>query len=115
MLKDHKGLNQPGASVAVPTITEKDEEDLAFGQQQGVDYVALSFVRTANDVRKARAHVARHHTPLIAKIEKPQAVEALSSIAAAADGVMIARGDLGVEMPLEKLPSTQKSAACRNE
>ncbi|MHB8879461.1 MAG: pyruvate kinase, partial [Myxococcaceae bacterium] len=109
-LKDHKGLNLPGAAVSVPTITEKDEEDLAFGQEEGVDYVALSFVRTANDVRQARSHVARHRTPLIAKIEKPQAVAALSSIAQAADGVMIARGDLGVEMPLERLPHTQKSS-----
>ena len=109
-LKDHKGLNLPGAAVSVPTITEKDAEDLAFGQEEGVDFVALSFVRTANDVRSARAHVARLNTPLIAKIEKPQAVEALAAIAAAADGVMIARGDLGVEMPLEQLPNTQKAS-----
>ncbi len=107
-LEDHKGLNLPGAAMSVPTVTEKDEADLAFGQQIGVDYVALSFVRSADDVRRARAHVRRLNTPLIAKIEKPQAVEALSSIADAADGVMIARGDLGVEMPLERLPLTQK-------
>jgi pyruvate kinase len=109
-LKDHKGLNLPGALVSVPTITPKDEEDLAFGQEMGVDYVALSFVRSADDVRQARAHVARRNTPLIAKIEKPQAVEALAEIAAASDGVMIARGDLGVEMPLEKLPYIQKAS-----
>jgi pyruvate kinase len=109
-LKDHKGLNLPGALVSVPTITRKDEEDLAFGQELGVDYVALSFVRSADDVRRARAHVSKNNTPLIAKIEKPQAVAALEEIALASNGVMIARGDLGVEMPLEQLPNTQKNA-----
>ena len=108
LLKDHKGLNLPGAHVSVPTITEKDEEDLAFGQEVGVDYVALSFVRTANDIHEARKLVAKRNTPLIAKIEKPQAVADLDAIARAADGIMVARGDLGVEMPLEKLPAIQK-------
>jgi pyruvate kinase len=108
MLKDHKGLNLPGAHVSVPTVTEKDEEDLAFGQEVGVDYVALSFVRTAEDIRRARKLVAQRNTPLIAKIEKPQAVENLEAIAREADGIMVARGDLGVEMPLEKLPAIQK-------
>ncbi|ATB33355.1 pyruvate kinase [Melittangium boletus] len=107
VLKDHKGLNLPGAHVSVPTVTRKDEEDLAFGQELGVDYVALSFVRTAKDIERARKLVASH-TPLIAKIEKPQAVENLEAIARAADGIMVARGDLGVEMPLEKLPGMQK-------
>ena len=110
VLKDHKGLNLPGAAISVPTITEKDAKDLAFGQEVGVDYVALSFVRSANDIKQARAHVAKRNTPLIAKIEKPQAVENLEAIAAVADGVMIARGDLGVEMPLEQLPAIQKRA-----
>ncbi|MFE8599229.1 pyruvate kinase [Archangium violaceum] len=108
MLKDHKGLNLPGAHVSVPTITEKDAEDLAFGQEVGVDYVALSFVRTANDIKEARKLVAKLNTPLIAKIEKPQAVANLEAIAREADGIMVARGDLGVEMPLEKLPAIQK-------
>ncbi|HYH94821.1 pyruvate kinase [Hyalangium sp.] len=108
LLKDHKGLNLPGAAISVPTITEKDAVDLAFGQELGVDYVALSFVRSADDIRLAREHVAKRNTPLIAKIEKPQAVANLEAIAAAADGVMIARGDLGVEMPLEQLPGIQK-------
>ena len=108
MLKDHKGLNLPGALVSVPTITEKDMEDLAFGQEVGVDYVALSFVRSANDIREARKLVAQRGTPLIAKIEKPQAVADLEAIAREADGIMVARGDLGVEMPLEKLPAIQK-------
>jgi pyruvate kinase len=110
VLKDHKGLNLPGAEVDVPTLTEKDVADLAFGQDVGVDYVALSFVRSADDVRAARPHVARLGTPLIAKIEKPQAVARLDAIAAEADGVMVARGDLGVEMPLEQLPTIQKQA-----
>jgi pyruvate kinase len=110
LLKDHKGLNLPGAAISVPTITEKDAEDLAFGQEVGVDYVALSFVRSADDIREARKHVAKLKTPLIAKIEKPQAVLNLEAIAAVADGVMIARGDLGVEMPLEQLPGIQKRA-----
>jgi pyruvate kinase len=110
VLKDHKGLNLPGAAMSVPTITEKDEEDLAFGQELGVDYVALSFVRSADDILRAREHVSKLKTPLIAKIEKPQAVENLEAIAAVADGVMIARGDLGVEMPLEQLPGIQKRA-----
>ncbi len=110
LLKDNKGLNLPGAAVSVPAITRKDELDLAFGQQLGVDYVALSFVRSARDVERARAHVRRLGTPLIAKIEKPQAVAALDEIARVSDGVMIARGDLGVEMPIEQLPGIQKAA-----
>ncbi|RKG92308.1 pyruvate kinase [Corallococcus terminator] len=110
LLKDHKGLNLPGTAMSVPTITEKDKLDLAFGQEVGVDYVALSFVRSAQDVRQARALVAQRKTPLISKIEKPQAVENLEAIAAESDGVMVARGDLGVEMPLEQLPAIQKRA-----
>ena len=109
-LKDNKGINLPGAAVSVPTLTEKDILDLAFGQELGVDFVALSFVRSAKDVRQARAHVEKLGTPLIAKIEKPQAVAALDAIAEASDGIMIARGDLGVEMPLEQLPGIQKAA-----
>jgi pyruvate kinase len=110
ILKDHKGLNLPGAAISVPTITKKDAVDLAFGQELGVDYVALSFVRSADDIKLARQHVAKRNTPLIAKIEKPQAVDNLAAIAAVADGVMVARGDLGVEMPLEQLPGIQKRA-----
>lgn len=109
-LKDHKGINLPGAAVSVPTLTQKDIIDLAFGQELGVDFVALSFVRSARDVRQARAHVQKLGTPLVAKIEKPQAVADLDAIAEASDGIMIARGDLGVEMPLEQLPGIQKAA-----
>jgi pyruvate kinase len=108
LLKDKKGLNLPGAPMSVRTLTPKDVKDLRFGEKLGVDYVALSFVRSAKDIRDARRLLVRSKTPLIAKIEKPQAVAALHEIALAADGVMVARGDLGVEMPLEKLPSVQK-------
>ncbi|RKH74568.1 pyruvate kinase [Corallococcus aberystwythensis] len=110
LLKDHKGLNLPGTAMSVPTLTEKDKVDLAFGQEVGVDYVALSFVRSAQDVRQARALVTKLNTPIISKIEKPQAVENLEAIALESDGVMVARGDLGVEMPLEQLPAIQKRA-----
>jgi pyruvate kinase len=110
IVEDHKGINLPHTRVSVPSLTTKDKADLAFGQRVGVDWVALSFVRTANDVRRARTHVARLNTPLIAKIEKPEAVANLEEIAAVADGVMIARGDLGVEMNLERLPLIQKQA-----
>ena len=107
-LANHKGLNLPGSPVSVQSITPKDEVDLAFGQEMGVDFVGLSFVRSARDVQLARRHVQKNQTPLIAKIEKPQAVDDLEAIAAAADGVMVARGDLGVELPLERVPSIQK-------
>lgn len=108
-LADRKGLNLPGAPMSVPTITARDRADLAFGRELGVDYVALSFVRSARDVEQARALVAKG-TLLIAKIEKPQAVAELDAIARVSDGVMVARGDLGVEMPLERLPTIQKDA-----
>jgi pyruvate kinase len=110
IVKDNKGINLPQSRLSIPTLTRKDKADLAFGQLIGVDFVALSFVRSADDVQRARALVSRLKTPLIAKIEKPQAVAHLKEIAAAADGVMIARGDLGVEMPLERLPVIQKQA-----
>ena len=110
LLKDKKGLNLPGAHVSVPSVTEKDEADLAKGLELGVDYVALSFVRSAQDVERARALMGQRRRPIIAKIEKPQAVANLEEISRAADGVMIARGDLGVEMPLEQVPLIQKRA-----
>jgi len=110
VISDHKGMNLPQSHLSVRSITEKDVQDLKFGQKMGVDFVALSFVRSAADVAQARPYVRRLGTPLIAKIEKPQAIANLEEIAEAADGVMIARGDLGVEMPLERLPGIQKSA-----
>ena len=110
VLKDHKGLNLPGAAMSVPTLTEKDLADLAFGLKLGVDAVALSFVRSPKDLALARERMDTRRVPLIAKIEKPQAVERLAAIALAADGIMVARGDLGVELPLERLPAIQKAA-----
>jgi len=109
-VSDHKGINLPGSNLSIPCITEKDKADLKLGQKMGVDFVALSFVRSAADIAHARPYVVRLGTPLIAKIEKPQAIENLEDIAEASDGVMIARGDLGVEMPLERLPGIQKNA-----
>lgn len=110
-VSDHKGINLPGTAVSIPALTPKDIEDLVFGLQQGVDYVALSFVRTADDIRLVKRHAGT--TPIIAKLEKPQAVDRVDEIAAIADGVMVARGDLGVEMPLERVPLIQKTAVER--
>jgi pyruvate kinase len=110
ILRDHRGINLPDTLLSIPILTKKDKEDLAFGQRIGVDFVALSYVRSAKDIEQARTHLKRLGTPVIAKIEKPQAVANLEEIASAADGVMIARGDLGVEMPLERLPLIQKDA-----
>lgn len=119
MLKEHKGINLPGVAVSAPSLTEKDRDDLKFGLTHGVDYVALSFVRSPQDVRDAK-HFIRDHlgeqssrktpivVPLIAKLEKPEAIAHLDDILEVADGVMVARGDLGVEMPPEKVPLIQK-------
>lgn len=114
-LGEHKGINLPGIKLDIPSLTRKDRQDLAFALQSGVDYVALSFVRTAADVRAARAAIARagKATPVIAKIEKPEAVENLDEILHAADGVMVARGDLGVEMSPERVPVVQKQIITR--
>src|SRR5437868_3858678 len=110
MLGENKGINLPGIPVKVPSLTEKDEEDLEFAVGQGVDAVAVSFVRTAEDVRHVRRRLDALKSDLwiIAKLEKPQAVEHLDSILEAADGIMVARGDLGVEVPPEKVPAIQK-------
>jgi pyruvate kinase len=99
-----KGINLPSSQLDIPSLTEKDREDLAFGVAQGVDYVALSFVRRASDLDE----VKRTGVPVIAKIEKPEAVQRLEEIVRAADGVMVARGDLGVEIPIERVPVVQK-------
>jgi len=110
MLGEHKGINLPGIPVRVPSLTDKDEEDLEFGMKHGVDAIAVSFVRTAEDVRHVKFRVAALglETWIIAKLEKPQAIENLEAILETADGVMVARGDLGVEMPPEKVPAIQK-------
>jgi pyruvate kinase len=109
-LGSHKGMNLPGVALSTPALTEKDRRDLAFGLQHGVDYVALSFVREAADVENLRAIVREHgeDTPIIAKIEKPEAVDDLDAILRVADGVMVARGDLGVELGTEDVPIAQK-------
>ena len=110
MLGEQQGINLPGAALSIPALTEKDRKDLDFGVKQGVDLVALSFVRSAADVRTARGIIAAHNSdiPVFAKLEKPQALDQLEAILEAADGVMVARGDLGVEMPPEKVPVIQK-------
>ncbi|OLD47300.1 MAG: pyruvate kinase, partial [Chloroflexi bacterium 13_1_40CM_2_68_14] len=107
-ISDHKGINLPGTPVSIPALTPKDIEDLKFGLEHEVDYVALSFVRSADDLRLIKRYAPT--TPIIAKLEKPQAVDRVDEIAQLAEGVMIARGDLGVEMPLERVPLIQKTA-----
>ena len=109
-LGEHKGINLPGIALSIPALTDKDRKDLEFGLSHGVDAVALSFVRTAADLSLAKQIIASHHSdiPVIAKLEKPQAVDHLEEILEAADGVMVARGDLGVEMAPEKVPVIQK-------
>jgi pyruvate kinase len=105
-LTDHKGINIPGASLSIEALTEKDRADLLFAQELGVDYIALSFVRRASDVAEAKALAGE--IPVIAKIEKPEAIANLTDIIAVADGIMVARGDLGVEAGAEKVPMLQK-------
>jgi pyruvate kinase len=110
MLGESKGINLPGVLVRTPSLTEKDSIDLEFALNHGVDAIAVSFVRTAEDVSLVRNRVAAHgaDTWIIAKLEKPQAVEHLDSILQVADGIMVARGDLGVEVPPEQVPAIQK-------
>ena len=110
-LGSHKGINLPGVALSVPCLTDKDLGDLAVGLDVGVDYVALSFVQRPKDIVELKAELARHgqpDVPVIAKIEKPQAVEAIDAILDLAEGVMVARGDLGVEVSIEKVPVYQK-------
>jgi pyruvate kinase len=110
MLTSHKGINLPTGTLKAPSLTEKDLEDLAFGLAHGVDFVALSFVRTADDIAHIKSIIEKQGkgTPVIAKIEKHEAVENIDAILAIADGIMVARGDLGVEIPLEHVPHVQK-------
>ncbi|MCK1822287.1 pyruvate kinase [Streptomyces sp. XM83C] len=112
IVSDHKGLNLPGTTTTIPTLTPKDEQDLRWALNTGIDIIALSFVRSGNDIQHVH-HIMEEtgrHLPVIAKIEKPQAVNNLNDIIAKFDGIMIARGDLGVEMPLEQVPIVQKNA-----
>ena len=112
VVSDHKGLNLPGVAVSVPALSDKDKEDLRWAIEQDADFIALSFVRSANDIKDVHEIMDEmgKRIPVIAKIEKPQAVEALEEIVEAFDGIMVARGDLGVEMPLEAVPLVQKRA-----
>ena len=118
-LGEHKGINLPGVKLKVPALTAKDLDDLAFALDHGVNYIAVSFVRRAADVLAAKAAIGRtgKDTPVIAKLEKPEAIENLDAILRVADGMMVARGDLGVEMSLEIVPVVQKQiiAKARDE
>jgi pyruvate kinase len=113
ILKSHKGVNLPGAQITIPGFTEKDDEDLKFGLSLGVDYIAVSFVRQAADIDTVRRAIDLHspnrYVPIIAKLERPEALDNLDAILQAADGVMVARGDLGVEMSPEEVPTAQKT------
>jgi len=110
VLGSNKGINLPSSSVNVPSLTVKDRQDLAFGLEHKVDYVALSFVRSADDVRAAKTLIREHgsDTPLIAKVEKHEALGNIDEIVEAADGLMVARGDLGIEIPIQQVPLVQK-------
>jgi len=110
VLKERKGINMPGANLEFDAMTDKDKEDLRFGIEQGVDYVALSFVRNANDVLEV-AEMVKPHLPkcgIVPKIENQQAIDNVDEIIEAADGVMIARGDMGVAIPIYEVPIVQK-------
>ena len=109
-LGERQGINLPGTALSIPALTDKDRQDLEFGLESGVDAVALSFVRSAADVLEVKEIIAEHNqtVPVIAKLEKPQALDQLEDILEASDGVMVARGDLGVEVPPEKVPVIQK-------
>ena len=111
-ISNHKGINLPGVNVSAPALTAKDEIDLRWALELGVDMIAMSFVRTPDDALLARKIMAEagRQAPLIAKIEKPEAVAVLPDIVDAFDGIMVARGDLGVELPLEQVPAVQKRA-----
>jgi pyruvate kinase len=117
-VSNNKGLSLPGVSVSVPAMSDKDAEDLEFALRLGVDFIALSFVRAPEDVKLVQQVMTSIgvHRPVIAKIEKPEAVERLAELALSFDGIMVARGDLGVELPLEQVPVVQKRAVqiCRD-
>jgi pyruvate kinase len=109
-MRNHVGVHLPSKTMRLSALTEKDKEDLSYGLAQGVDYIALSFVRRAEDLKLVReiCNAWGKPTPIIAKIETPDAVENLESVVAASDGVMVARGDLGIELPIARVPIVQK-------
>ncbi|MFP6871755.1 MAG: pyruvate kinase [Nitrospinota bacterium] len=116
-LKDGAGLNMPDTTLDIPALTDKDKKDIAFCARQGVDFIALSFVRTAADIELCRREIRSNKVdiPIVAKMEKTEAIRNLEEIIEATDGVMVARGDLGIEIPLEEVPRAQKRIiACAN-
>ncbi len=114
-LRSTQGINYPDGSLNLHSVTDRDFEYLAFGLEHDVDYVAISFVRSADDVRKVKSFIAERgkDTPVLAKIEKHEALEDIDAIIAQANGIMVARGDLGIEMPLEAVPMIQKDLIAR--
>ena len=110
MLKSKKGVNLPNTKVSMPSVTEKDYEDLDFGLEHGVEWIALSFVRYASDIEEVKEYIKSKgkNVKVVAKIEKPEAIANIDSIIAATDAIMVARGDLGVELPAEEVPMIQK-------
>jgi pyruvate kinase len=110
-LRSMQGINYPDGSLNISSVTERDFEHLAFGLEHGVDYVAVSFVRSADDVNRVKAFISERgmNVPVLAKIEKHEALEDLDNIITASDGIMVARGDLGIEIPLEQVPLVQKA------
>ena len=115
MLGEHKGINLPGVKLKIPAVTPKDHADLVFALKQGANFVAVSFVRSAKDVLLAKKAISREKqdVPVIAKLEKPEAIDNLDEILSVSDAVMVARGDLGVEMSPEKVPVVQKQIIAR--
>jgi pyruvate kinase len=114
-LRGQQGINYPDGTLAISAVTERDFEHLAFGISQNVDWVAISFVKSAEDVLSVKRFIAERgkNIPVIAKIEKHEALDAIDAIVAAADGIMVARGDLGIEIPLEQVPLVQKDLIAR--
>lgn len=110
VLRDRRGVSVPDADFSIPSVTEKDETDLSFGMEHGVDYIAISFVRQASDISDVRRRIREHGAdiPIIAKIETKKGLENFSEILKVSDGIMVARGDLGVEIPIEEVPIAQK-------
>ena len=114
-LRAQQGINYPDGTLAIEAVTDRDLEHLAFGLDAGVDWVAISFVKSVEDVLRVKRFIAERgkHTPVIAKIEKHEALDVIDAIIAAADGIMVARGDLGIEIPLEQVPAVQKDLIAR--